>query len=97
MYCVGPLVVVLSVPVVADFLCSSDERGTGLAKSGRFFTEILYQSGDDKMKVKIVQQELKEDGILTTYSNGHVEMLPYLIDENGEEYVEMFPNDAEQH
>ncbi|MGS7950851.1 hypothetical protein [Klebsiella pneumoniae] len=49
------------------------------------------------MKVKIVQQELKEYGILTTYSNGHVEMLPYLIDENGDEYVEMFPNDIEQH
>ena len=50
-----------------------------------------------EMKVKIVQQELKEYGILTTYSNGHVEMLPYLIDENGDEYVEMFPNDIEQH
>ena len=50
-----------------------------------------------KMKVKIVQQELKEDGVLTTYSNGHVEMLPYRIDENGDEYVEMLPNDIEQH
>ncbi|HAT3816459.1 MULTISPECIES: hypothetical protein [Citrobacter freundii complex] len=49
------------------------------------------------MKVRIVLQELMEDGVLTTYSNGHVEMLPYLIDENGEEYVEMFPNDIEQH
>lgn len=49
------------------------------------------------MKVKIVQQELKEDGVLTTYSNGYVEMLPYLIDENGDEYVEMFHNDIEQH
>ena len=56
-----------------------------------------YSLMDDEMKVKIVQQELKEDGILTTYSNGHVEMLPYLIDENGDEYVEMFPNDIEQH
>lgn len=49
------------------------------------------------MKVKIVLQELKEEGVLTTYSNGYVEMLPYLIDENGEEYVEMFPNDVELH
>ncbi|QGZ00714.1 hypothetical protein A1p_00013 [Klebsiella phage VLCpiA1p] len=49
------------------------------------------------MRVKIVLQELKEEGVLTTYSNGHVEMLPYLIDENGEEYVEMFPNDVELH
>lgn len=48
-------------------------------------------------KIRIVLQELKEDGILTTYSNGHVEMLPYLIDENGDEYVEMLPNDIEQH
>ncbi|MDT9477125.1 hypothetical protein M0N97_03325 [Escherichia coli] len=49
------------------------------------------------MKIRIVLQELKEDGVLTTYSNGHVEMLPYLIDENGEGYVEMLPNDVEQH
>lgn len=49
------------------------------------------------MKVGIVLQELKGDGVLTTYSNGHVEMLPYLIDENGEEYVELLPNDIEQH
>lgn len=49
------------------------------------------------MKVRIILQELMEDGILTTYSNGHVEMLPYLIDENGEGYVEMFPNGIEQH
>ncbi|MDV0652237.1 ead/Ea22-like family protein [Klebsiella quasipneumoniae subsp. similipneumoniae] len=48
-------------------------------------------------KIRIVLQELKEDGVLTTYSNGHVEMLPYRIDENGEEYVEMFPNDIELH
>lgn len=49
------------------------------------------------MKVRIVLQELKEDGVLTTYSNGHIEMLPYRIDEKVEEYVEMFPNDIEQH
>ncbi|HBW4723310.1 TPA: hypothetical protein MNL24_002490 [Klebsiella pneumoniae] len=54
-------------------------------------------NAEAEMKIKIVLQELKEDGVLTTYSNGHVEMLPYLIDENGEEYVEMFPNDIEQH
>lgn len=48
-------------------------------------------------KVTIVFQELKEEGVLTTYSNGHVEMLPYRIDENGEEYVEMFPSYIEQH
>ncbi|HFD2801247.1 hypothetical protein [Escherichia coli] len=49
------------------------------------------------MIVSILYQELKEDGVLTTYSNGHVEMLPYLIDENGEVYVEMLPRDVEQH
>ena len=54
-------------------------------------------NAEAEMKIKIVLQELKEDGVLTTYSNGHVEMLPYLIDENGEEYVEMFPNDIELH
>ncbi len=50
-----------------------------------------------EMKIRIVLQELKEGGVLTTYSNGHIEMLPYRIDEKGEEYVEMFPNDVEQH
>lgn len=49
------------------------------------------------MKISIVSQELKGDCVLTTYSNGHIEMLPYRIDEKGEEYVEMFPNDIEQH
>ena len=49
------------------------------------------------MKIRIVLQELKEDGVLTTYSNGHVEMLSYRIDEDGDEYVEMFPSDIEQH
>lgn len=49
------------------------------------------------MTVNIIYQELKEDGVLTTYSNGHVEMLPYLIDENEEVYVEMFPSNAKQH
>lgn len=49
------------------------------------------------MTVNIIYQELKEDGVLTTYSNGHVEMLPYLIDENEGVYVEMFPSYAEQH
>ena len=49
------------------------------------------------MKIRIVLQELMENWVLTTYSNGHVEMLPYLRDENGEEYVEMIPDDIEQH
>lgn len=51
----------------------------------------------NSIKIRIVLQELKEDGVLTTYSNGHVEMRPYLIDKNGEEYVEMFPDDIELH
>lgn len=51
----------------------------------------------NSIKIRIVIQELKEDGVLTTYSNGHVEIRPYLIDENGEEYVEMFPDDIELH
>ncbi|HFF8567902.1 TPA: ead/Ea22-like family protein [Klebsiella variicola] len=64
------------------------------------FKNALAAAGikvEAEMKTRIVLQELKEDGVLTTYSNGHVEMLPYRIDENGEEYVEMFPNDIELH
>ena len=49
------------------------------------------------MKAHIILQELMEDGILTIYSNGHVAMLPYLIDENGEDYIEMFYYGIEQH
>lgn len=51
----------------------------------------------NSIKIRIVIQELKEDGVLTTYSNGHVEIRPYLIDEKGEEYVEMSPDDIELH
>lgn len=74
----------------------------GLANNNDGFNKCLaaHAAGikvEAEMKIRIVLQELKEDGVLTTYSNGHVEMLPYRIDENGEEYVEMFPNDIEQH
>ena len=44
------------------------------------------------MENEIVKQELQPDGVLTTYADGQQELLPYRIDENGEEYVEMFPN-----
>lgn len=70
---------------------------TELAQSLKAAAEKATPGPREVKKIKIVQQELKEDGILTTYSNGHVEMLPYRIDENGEEYVEMFPNDIELH
>lgn len=74
-----------------------------------YYNEMVYKADEvlvslaaagievEAEKIRIVLQELKEDGVLTTYSNGHVEMLPYRIDENGEEYVEMFPNDIELH
>ncbi len=45
--------------------------------------------------MRIVQQELKQDGVLTTYEDGSQEILPYLLDSKGESYVEMFPNDPE--
>lgn len=74
-----------------------------------YYNEMVYKADEvlaslaaagieaEAEKIRIVLQELKEDGVLTTYSNGHVEMLPYRIDENGEEYVEMFPNDIKLH
>jgi len=43
--------------------------------------------------MKIIQQELKPNGVLTTYDDGSEEILPYRIDKNGEHYVELFPND----
>lgn len=80
-----------------DRCCDGSERYPVYARWE--IEEMLSAAGIkwEVKKIKIVQQELKEDGVLTTYSNGHVEMLPYQIDENGDEYVEMFPNDIEQH
>lgn len=81
-----------------DLCCDGSERYPVYA---RWEIEEMFAAAGIKveaeMKIRIVLQELKEDGVLTTYSNGHVEMLPYRIDENGDEYVEMFPNDIEQH
>ena len=42
--------------------------------------------------MKIVEQKLLKGGILTTYENGEIDMLPYKVDENGDEYAELFPN-----
>jgi hypothetical protein len=42
--------------------------------------------------VKIVEQYLIPEGVMTKYENGEEQLLPYLIDENGQEYVELFPN-----
>jgi len=46
--------------------------------------------------VKIIEQKLLEDGILTTYESGKIDMVPYKIDENDEEYADLFPNDHPQ-
>ena len=43
--------------------------------------------------MKIVEQHLLPEGVMTKYENGEEQLLPYLIDENGQEYVELFPND----
>lgn len=44
----------------------------------------------------IVNQELHPDFIRQTLSNGEVRDVPYLIDENGEEYVECDPKKLEK-
>jgi hypothetical protein len=42
-------------------------------------------------KFKVVSQELMRIGVLTTWENGMSDILPYLISENGEHYVEINP------
>jgi hypothetical protein len=44
------------------------------------------------MQKRIISQILKRDYMETTYADGTMENLSYPIDENGEEYVELFPN-----
>lgn len=42
--------------------------------------------------MRITSQMLTEFGLLTEYLDGSFELLPYLVDENGEEYVDLDPN-----
>lgn len=47
-----------------------------------------------EITAKVVLQEPTIDGVITTYSNGDVQLIPYSFDENGDKYVELFPKDA---
>lgn len=40
---------------------------------------------------KVVLQEPTIDGVITTYSNGDVQLIPYSVNESGEKYIEFFP------
>ena len=44
---------------------------------------------------RIYSQKMTPDGVLTEYYDGTTEMLPYLVDSNGQGYLEIFPNDPE--
>lgn len=46
--------------------------------------------------MRIIQQLLLEDGILQTLQDGTQRVIRYLVDENGEEYAELFPNESHQ-
>jgi hypothetical protein len=43
--------------------------------------------------MRIISQRLLPIGVMTEYINGSIDILPYKIDDNGEEYVDLFPND----
>lgn len=45
--------------------------------------------------MKIISQELKEGYILQVLENGDQIKVLYNVDENGEEYAELFPDDVE--
>ncbi len=42
--------------------------------------------------MRIVCQYPRENGVLTEFEDGTSELRPYLIDENGMEYVDLDPN-----
>jgi hypothetical protein len=46
-----------------------------------------------KNKRIVTSQALLQFGILTHYKNGDIELLPYKVDRNGNEYAELFPNE----
>jgi hypothetical protein len=41
----------------------------------------------------IATQEFREDGIWTVFESGRAELRDYKVNENGEEYTDVFPND----
>lgn len=43
--------------------------------------------------MKIVSQKPTPRFVITEFEDGHIELLPFRVDENGEKYVEMLPND----
>ena len=40
----------------------------------------------------VTEQHLLENGVLTFFEDESVDLLPYKMDENGEQYVDLFPN-----
>lgn len=47
--------------------------------------------------IVIVEQVLEEDGVVQIYSNGDSEKVPYLMDAEGQYYVELFPENPPIH
>jgi len=48
------------------------------------------------MGVRVTEQRLLSNGVLTFYSDASCKLMPYLVDENGDEYVDLFPNSHEE-
>ena len=44
-------------------------------------------------KKKVLKQELTPDGVILTFTDGTMELVSYLKNDNGEEYASLFPND----
>ena len=43
--------------------------------------------------MRIIEQYLTPEGVVTKYEDEEIQLRPYLINEDGQEYVELFPND----
>lgn len=43
--------------------------------------------------MRIIEQYLTLEGAVTKYEDEEIQLRPYLINEDGQEYVELFPND----
>lgn len=59
---------------------------------------LPHYAPEKKMKpIVIVEQVLEEDGVVQIYSNGDSEKVPYLVDAEGQYYVELFPENPPVH
>ena len=56
----------------------------------------MNQDGLATRHGRIIRQELKPNGVVTSYEDGSSSLLPYAVTDDGQRYVDLFPNDLEE-